>query len=111
VTGDDVTNFQSGGLLATAPLVKAGDYVLFVDVTVHNTGVVDGGMSCNLYLDGSQFGGGGTGIPVGTSTTFSSVGATHMATDGNKSVTLSCDVDPSTTYDVSNVTIRIHNLG
>jgi hypothetical protein len=111
VNGDDVTNFQDGALLLTAPLAKAGDYVLFVDVTAHNTGGSDGWVSCNLFLDGSQFGGGGTNVTAGATTTFSSVGATHIAVDGAKSVTLNCNVDTSTTYDVSNVTVRIHNLG
>jgi hypothetical protein len=111
VNGDDVTNFQDGTLLATVPLAKAGDYVLFVDVTAHNTGAVAGSMNCGLSLDGSQFGGGGTGVLAGATTTFSSVGATHIATDGAKTVSLNCYVDTSTTYDASNVTIRIHNLG
>jgi hypothetical protein len=111
VSGNDAPDYQDGALLATTTLSQAGDYVLFVDVTAHNTGGGDGNVNCGLYLDGSGFGGGGANVAMGATITFATVGATHLGTNDAKTVTLSCNVDTTTTYDLSSIKFRIHNLG
>jgi hypothetical protein len=110
-SGNDASNYQNGALLATTALTQAGDYVLFADVTAHNTGGNDGGIDRGLYVDGSGFGGGGTSVATGATNTFSTVGATHLSTDGAKTVTLTCNINSVSTYDLTDIKIRIHNLG
>jgi uncharacterized protein YjbI with pentapeptide repeats len=111
VQGDDTPNYQDLTPLATAPLVRAGDYVMFVDVTAHNTGMTDDNLNCGLFIGNSAFGGGGTSVAAGETSTFTTVGATHVAAGDSKTVILKCQGGGSTTYDLSNISLRIHDLG
>ncbi len=111
VTGADAADYQDLTPLATAPLTRAGDYVMFVDVTAHNTGLVDDNLNCGLFIGNSAFGGGGTSLTAGATSTFTTVGATHVAAGDSKTVTLKCQGGGVTTYDLSNIQMRIHDLG
>jgi hypothetical protein len=110
VTGPDVSNYQNLDTLATATLADAGDYVVFASVTAHNTGGLDANFGCGILVDGNIVGGGGgVTIVAGTTATTSGVGA--VPASGPVTVTLACDGGTGTTYDVSNISMRIHNLG
>ena len=106
VSGADATDYQDSALLATATVTQSGDYVFFADVTAHNTGGSDGDVNCGLYLDGSGFGGGGTSVATGATARFTAVGASHL--DNAKTVTLSCNINNASTYDLTGIKIRIH---
>jgi hypothetical protein len=93
-------------------LPGAGDYVIFAHVTAHNTGGVGVGMGCGLFADGGQAGGGGgNSIAAGATAEVSAVGALSLR--GPVVVTMKCDTDNhgATTFDLSDVTLRVHNLG
>jgi hypothetical protein len=111
VSGADATDYQDRTPLATADLTRAGDYVLFADVTAHNTGLTDDYLNCGLFIDGQAFGGGGTGVAIAATSRFTTVGATHLRTGEAKTVVLECQGGSVTTYDLSNIAMRIHDLG
>lgn len=108
-TGPDVTGYIDLTPLGTAPLTRASDYVLFARITAHNTGATDDNLNCNLSIDGATFGGGGAGIPSGATVSFSAIGAISLT--GPKTATLACQGNGVTTYDIANITIRVHDLG
>jgi hypothetical protein len=110
-TGPDVANYQDRTPLATTSLTSAGDYVLFGTLTAHNTGATDEDFQCGLFMNDNAFGGGGAHIPAGATVTFSTVGATALALDGAEVVTLACQGGGATSYDVSQIRLRTHNLG
>jgi hypothetical protein len=108
-TGPDVAGYADLDTLATAAIPGAGDYVMFGRLTVHNTGANDDNLNCGLFDDNGAFGGGGAGVAAGATVTASIVGAisaTHAS-----DVTLKCQGNATTTFDISGVTIRVHGLG
>jgi hypothetical protein len=111
LNGDDAANYQDLTPLLTISLTNAGDYVLFANVTAHNTGANDDNFNCGLFIDGSAFGGGGTSLVAGATTSFSSVGAINLRADDSKAVNLKCQGGGVTTYDLSHIELRVHNLG
>ena len=108
-TGPDVVGYIDLSTLVTLALTAPADYVLFGRVTAHNTGATDDNLNCGLFAAGGAFGGGGTQVTAGSTATFSVVGAASLA--AATSVTLSCQSSGVTTFDLSNVAIRSHNLG
>ena len=110
VNGDDVPSYQDGALLATGTMPTIGDYVIFVHLTAHNTGANDDGLNCGLFSNGQQFGGGGAYVTAGSTSSGSAVGAISL-TSAPADVTLSCTTNSVTTFDLSHITMRIHNLG
>ena len=108
-TGDDVAGYQDLTPLATTTLPGAGDYVVFARITATNTGTVDEYLNCGLFSDDGQAGGGGLNVPAGTTVTGSSVGA--MSVTRGMDVVLKCQGGGGTTYDISGITLRTHNLG
>lgn len=108
-TGPDVSAYVDQTTLATQQLPAASDYVLFARVSAHNTGTNDDNLNCGLFADSSAFGGGGTNVLAGSTATFSVVGAISLTAP--TSVRLACQGNNVTTFDLSNITIRTHNLG
>jgi hypothetical protein len=108
-SGADVTDYQDLTPLATATLPSAGDYVIFGAITVHNTGASDDNLNCGLFNDANAFGGGGGSVNAGATTQATIAGAISTTTPAT--VILKCQGGSVTTYDLSNVTMRIHNLG
>jgi hypothetical protein len=111
VRGDDAADYQDLTTLATTQLTRAGDYVLFADVTAHNTGAGDDNLNCGLFSDDQAFGGGGVSVAAGATGSFSTVGATNVRAGTAKTVVLKCQGGGATTYDLSGITMRIHDLG
>ena len=109
-TGSDVVGMQDMAVLATVALPAAGDYVMFAHFDAHNTGTVDEGLNCGLFTDpNNAFGGGGTNVTAGSASAVTVVGA--ISTYGPQSITLRCQNPGNTTYDITGITIRTHDLG
>jgi hypothetical protein len=109
VTGDPVTNYQDMGQLASAPLNSIGDFVVFAHLTVTNTGAAAEFLQCGLFIDDQEVGGGGVDVPAGGTASGSTVGAMSITAPTN--VTLKCHPSGATTFDISGISMRIHNLG
>jgi hypothetical protein len=110
VNGDDVASYQDGALLATGSMPTIGDYVIFANLTAHNTGANDDGLNCGLFINGQQFGGGGAYVTSGSTASGTTVGAISL-TSAPADVTFSCTTNSVTTFDLSHITLRVHNLG
>ncbi len=108
-TGADVVGYHDLDTLAVATIPGAGDYVMFGRVTVHNTGASDDNLNCGLFDDNGAFGGGGASVTAGTTAVVSVVGAVSATHGGD--VTLKCQGNAVTTFDISDITIRLHGLG
>ena len=113
VSGDDVTDYQDRTPLASTTLEANGDYVIFAHFSAHNTGSVDEYLNCGLYTgddpNNNQFGGGGASVVAGATASGTAVGAISLTTPVK--VTMACYVSGATTYDLSHIEMRIHNLG
>jgi hypothetical protein len=108
-TGADVAGYQDLDPLATGTLPVAGDWVVFASVNAHNTGGSDDNLNCGLFINGNQVGGGGAWVTAGSTVGVSGVGAIPVGAPAD--VTLKCTGNSVTTFDLSNVTMRMHNLG
>lgn len=62
-----------------------------------------------LFTEQGVSGGGGTNVTAGSSAVVSVVGA--ISALAPQTVTVKCQGSGGTTYDVSNVAIRLHDLG
>jgi hypothetical protein len=111
VTAADAPGYQDLTPLATFNLTRAGDYVMFADVTVANTGLADDYLNCGLFIDDQAFGGGGVGVTAGSTGEFTTVGATNVLAGSPKTIALKCQGGNVTTYDLSKISVRIHDLG
>ena len=109
VNGDDVANYQDLEPLATGQLTSAGDYVVFANLTVHNTGASDDYLECGLFIGNQAVGGGGVDTTAGNTSSGSTVGA--ISVTAPTALTLKCRGHSATTFDLSHVTLRIHNFG
>jgi hypothetical protein len=107
VMGADVTNYADLTPLATASATAAGDYVIFASLTAHNTGAIDGGLDCGFRFNGNVTGAGGVWVAPGA--TASGTMANVVAGPGT--VEFLCDGSDGTTFDISNITMRVHFLG
>jgi hypothetical protein len=109
VKGDDVANYQDLTPLATGQLPVAGDYVVFANLTAHNTGASDDYLECGLFIGDQEVGGGGVNTTAGGTTSGSTVGA--ISVTAPTALTLKCTGHNATTFDLSHVTLRVHNFG
>ena len=108
-SGADASDYQDYTPLASYPLPVGGDYVIFTTLTVHNTGASGEYLNCAYRLDGTLIGAAGVETSAGATVTGSSVGAFSAPSAGT--VEFLCAGNGNTTYDISNITMRIHNLG
>jgi hypothetical protein len=108
-TGDDVTGYVDLTPLASTSLTRAGDFVIFARVTAHNTGASDDNLNCGLFTDDGVSGGGGASVAAGATASASVVGA--ISATGPMEVTLKCQGGGVTTFDLSNIALRTHDLG
>ncbi len=108
-SGADVSDYQDYTPLTNYALPVGGDYVIFTDLTVHNTGANGEYLNCAFRLDGNLIGAAGVDTSAGQTVTGSSVGAFNAP--GAGTVEFLCAGNGNTTYDISNITMRIHNLG
>ena len=112
VSGDDVAGYPDRTPLVSVNLAAGGDYVIFAHVAAHNTGGTDAGLGCALYRDddfNNQFGGGGAQVAAGATVDAGAVGALSLTAPTK--VTLACDANGASTFDLSDVGLRVHNLG
>jgi hypothetical protein len=107
VTGANVTNYADLTPLATAPVPAAGDYVIFASLTAHNTGANDGGLDCGFRFNGTVTGAGSVSVATGATAS----GTMANVVSGPGTVEFLCDGWDGTTYDLSNITMRVHFLG
>jgi hypothetical protein len=108
-SGTDVTNYQDFTPLASYSFNVSGDYVIFTTLTVHNTGANGEYLNCGYKVDGTINGAAGVDTTAGGTATGTSVGAFHAP--GAATVEFLCTGNGNTTYDISDITMRIHYLG
>ncbi len=108
-SGADSPNYVDFTPLASYSLAGAGDYVIFTTLTVHNTGANNEYLNCGYRVDGTMVGAAGVETTAGGTATGTSVGA--FGVQGAASVEFLCAGSGGTTYDISNIAMRIHNLG
>jgi hypothetical protein len=80
--------------------------VILTTLTVHNTGANDEYLNCGYRVDGVSNGAAGVGTAAGATATGTSTGAFHAAT-----VEFLCMGSGGTSYDISDITVRVHFLG
>ena len=83
--------------------------MIFTNLTVRNTGANGEYLNCAFRLNGNLIGAAGVETSAGATETGSSVGAFNAPSAGT--VEFLCAGNGNTTYDISNITMRIHNLG
>jgi len=108
-SGSDITNYQDLDAIATTTLPSAGDYVVFARLTAHDTGASNDNLNCALFIGSQAVGGGGADVTAGSSSAASIVGAISITAP--ETVTLKCQGNSVTTFDITDITIRTHNLG
>ena len=108
-TGADVTNYADLTPLASYAVTTPGDYVVFASLTVTNTGANDEYLNCGFQINGTMNGAAGVSATAGATTSGSSVTAFNTPTAGT--VEFVCSGSGGTTYDISNIEMRIHFLG
>jgi hypothetical protein len=109
VSGPDVSNYQDLTAIVSTTLSEAGDYVLFASLTAHNTGASDDNVNCGLFSDANEFGGGGFSVNASETGTGTMAGAISISAP--TPVTLKCQGNSVTTFDLTKITLRIHDLG
>jgi hypothetical protein len=113
-TGEDVSNYQNLAPLATATLSKPDDYVIFATIQAHNTGTADDNLGCAIFSGDNPVGGGDVSVAAGETGTNLQVGvlpAGAPQTSTPQTVTLKCQSSGATTFDLSKITMRVHDLG
>jgi hypothetical protein len=114
VTGPDVVNYQNLAPLATATLSKSDDYVIFATIRAHNSGTADDTLGCAIFSGDNPVGGGDASVAAGETGTNVQVGvipAGMAETSTPQTVVLKCQSSGATTFDVSKITMRVHDLG
>jgi hypothetical protein len=109
VGGTDQQNYADLTPLASYILPLSGDYVVFTNLTVHNTGASDEYLNCGYRFNGVLNGASGVSTTAGDTTTGTSAGV--VTADGPTTVEFVCQGGGATTYDITNVTMRVHFLG
>lgn len=108
-TGPNISDYQDLTPLASGSLPATGDYVVFTSLTVHNTGAVNEYLNCAYRIGSTVIGAAGVDTTAGGTTSGTSVGA--FSASGPATVEFVCAGNGNTTYDISDITMRIHNLG
>ncbi len=108
-TGADVTGYQDLTPLASQALSAAGDYVVVSSLTVHNTGAANEYLNCGYRFAGAISGAAGVETTAGGTATGTSAGV--VSADSPGTVEFICTGNGATTYDITNIKMRIHYLG
>ncbi len=108
-TGPDVSDYQDLTPLASHDITTPGDFVIFTALTVHNTGANDEYLNCGFRVNGAMVPAAGVETTAGNISSGTSVGAFSVASPGT--VEFICTGNGATSYDVSDITMRVHNLG
>jgi hypothetical protein len=109
VTGADQPGYVDLTPLASYTLPASGDYVLFTNLTVANTGASNEYLNCGYRFNGMISGAAGVDTAAGDTSTGVSAGV--VTADGPTTVEFLCQGNGGTTYDISNISMRIHFLG
>ena len=108
-TGADKVNYVNLDPLASAALTTTGDYVIFAAFTVHNTGASDEYLECGFQFGGVISPAAGASTTAGNTVTAANAGVVAVSTPGT--VEFICRGQGATTYDITNITMRLHHLG
>ena len=108
-TGSNVTGYQDLTPLAAESLTAVGDYVIFTTLTVNNTGANNEYLNCAYRFAGQLNGAAGVDTTAGGTASGTSVGV--ISADAPGTVEFVCAGSGGTTYDISNIRMRVHNLG
>ena len=108
-SGTDSPNYVDFTPLASHSVTSAGDHVAFTTLTVQNTGANDEYLNCGYRVAGNLVGAAGVETTAGGTATGTSVGAFSAPSAGL--VEFACTGSGGTTYDISDITMRIHFLG
>ena len=108
-TGADAPNYQDLTPLAGHQLTTPGDYVIFTTLTVTNTGANNEYLNCGYRFNGTINGAAGVDTTAGSTATGISTGV--ISVDSPGTVEFLCTGNGNTTYDITNIRMRIHNLG
>ncbi len=109
VTGTDQSSYADLTPLATYTLPASGDYVIFTQLTVLNTGASDEYLNCGYRVAGVINGASGVSTTAGATASGTSAGV--VTADGPTTVEFLCQGGGATSYDISNVAMRAHFLG
>jgi len=109
VAGTDQSNYVDLTPLASTTLPSSGDYVIFTNLTVANTGAQNEYLNCGYKFNGVLNGASGVDTTAGATSSGTSAGV--VTADGPTTVEFLCRGGGNTTYDISNVTMRVHFLG
>jgi hypothetical protein len=109
VSGTDMADYADFTPLASYSVPVGGDYVIFTTLTVHNTGANNEYLNCAYRVDGTLNGAAGVDTTAGGTATGTSTGAFHAP--GAATVEFLCAGNGNTSYDISDVTMRVHLLG
>jgi hypothetical protein len=108
-TGADAPNYQDLTPLASHQVTAQGDYVIFTTLTVTNTGANNEYLNCGYRFNGTINGAAGVDTTAGNTATGVSTGV--IAVDSPGLVEFLCTGNGNTLYDITNIRMRIHNLG
>ena len=112
MSGTDSPSYVDFTPLASTSVPSAGDYVIFTTLTVHNTGANNEYLNCGYRVGGTLVGAAGVETTAGGTATGTSVGAFNAP--GAAPVEFACigsTNNGGTTYDISDITMRVHYLG
>jgi hypothetical protein len=109
VGGTDSPNYVDFTPLASHSVGAAGDYVIFTTLTVDNTGANNEYLNCGYRVDGAIVPAAGVETTAGGTASGTSTGAFHVS--GPSPVEFICTGSGGTTYDIHDITMRIHFLG
>lgn len=108
-TGSDISNYQDRDPIVAVTAPDAGYYLAIASGTVTNTGPSDDYLNCGFDVAGALAGAAGFETTAGNATAGSSV--TVAATTGaDQTVTFMCQGSGSTTFDISNIKIKLVKL-
>ncbi len=108
-TAPDITNYQDLEPIISAQAGAAGYYLAIASGTVTNTGGSDDYLNCGFDVDGSISGAAGFSTTAGNATSGSSV-TLAPTTAPNQTVAFVCDGSGVTTFDLSNLKLKLIKL-
>ena len=108
-TAPDITNYQDLTPIVTATAPAAGYYLAIASGTVTNTGGSDDYLNCGFDVAGTIAGAAGFQTTAGNATSGSSVTVAPI-TAANQPVTFVCDGNGATTFDLSNLKLKLVQL-
>jgi hypothetical protein len=108
-TGTNITNYQNRDSIVTRAASGSGYYLAIASATVTNTGASDDDLNCGFDVAGTIAGAAGFNTTAGNTVTGSSV-TVAPTTQPNQSITFVCEGSGATTFDISDITMKLVKL-